>query len=270
MKKYTFFMDMDETLIHNFGKPTETLLRIVREAQKEGHLFFVNTARAHGNVNPKNFPIECFDGLCSGSGTRIVYHGECIYENIIPQNEVYELVNTVLTAQPETKFVVESTRGLLLNAEDHWKPCIVMNYTSADDLIECYPDERIQKFASYHGYPIKSEVTDTFAHKFDVYQQPDYTEIVPVGYSKGKAIEIVEQKLGVPHESTVAMGDSMNDMPMMNYAAISIAMGNALDAVKAVATEITDTAENDGAAKAIAKLCGISYKRVLNDLNSSR
>ena len=41
-----------------------------------------------------------------------------------------------------------------------------------------------------------------------------------------------------------------------------------LDAVKAVATEITDTAENDGAAKAIAKLCGISYARVLMDIQA--
>ena len=257
--KYTFFLDMDETIIHNFGKPSENFLRVMREAQSQGHLFFVNTARAHGHVNPKNFPIHCFDGLCSGSGTRIVYHGECIYENIVPQNEVYELVNTLLTAQPDLKFVVESTRGLLLNAEDYWEPCEIMNYTSAADLIEKYPDERIQKFASYHGYPVKKDVADTLTDRFDVYHQPDYTEIVPVGYSKGKAIEIVEQVLGIPHESTVAMGDSMNDLPMINYAAISVAMGNALDEVKAAATMVTDTAANDGAAKAIAQICGIPY-----------
>ena len=75
--KYTFFLDIDGTLIHAGNRfPTEALLRIVKEAQKAGHRFFINTARSYGNVNPKLFPIERFDGLCSGCGTCITYEGK--------------------------------------------------------------------------------------------------------------------------------------------------------------------------------------------------
>ena len=257
--KYTFFLDIDGTLIYNFGKPSSNLLRIIKEAQRLGHLFFINTARSHGNVNPEKFPLHCFDGFCSGCGTRTVFHGECIYEKIVPQDEVYRLVDKVLKTQPETKFVVESTNGLLLNAEDHWEPPVVMNYTSADDLIKQYPNEKIQKFATYYGYPLKRELADSLTDYFDVYLHPDYTEIVPKGYSKGKAVEIVEDVLGIPHESTVAIGDSHNDIPMLEYCATSIAMGNALDEIKAICTAVTERVEDDGAAKAIARLCGISY-----------
>ena len=68
--------------------------------------------------------------------------------------------------------------------------------------------------------------------------------------------------LNVPHESTVAMGDSENDLPMMEYCAISVAMANATDKVREFCTEVTDHVDGDGAAKAIAKICGIPYPTV--------
>ena len=69
----------------------------------------------------------------------------------------------------------------------------------------------------------------------------------------------MEEKLNLPHESTVAIGDSENDLPMLRYCAVSIAMGNASEEIKKLCTEVTDTAANDGVTKAIAKICGITY-----------
>ena len=54
----------------------------------------------------------------------------------------------------------------------------------------------------------------------------------------------------------IAVGDQTNDLPMIEYAGLGVAMGNAVDAVKAVAGYITDTNENDGVAKVIEKFIG--------------
>jgi hydroxymethylpyrimidine pyrophosphatase-like HAD family hydrolase len=47
----------------------------------------------------------------------------------------------------------------------------------------------------------------------------------------------------------VAFGDDLNDIDMLNHAGVSVAMGNALDEVKAVADYVCDTNDNDGLAK---------------------
>ena len=49
----------------------------------------------------------------------------------------------------------------------------------------------------------------------------------------------------------MAFGDGGNDIPMLRHAAVGVAMGNALDSVKAVSDFITDSVDNDGVAKAL-------------------
>lgn len=51
----------------------------------------------------------------------------------------------------------------------------------------------------------------------------------------------------------MAMGDANNDLEMIEFAGLGIAMGNANEQVKAIAQDITDTNENNGVAKAIEK-----------------
>ena len=79
---------------------------------------------------------------------------------------------------------------------------------------------------------------------------------MPIGYGKGYAIKLTEETLGIDHDSTVAIGDSLNDLSMLTYAATSVAMGNAPDDIKKIATFVTETDENDGVADAIYKLLG--------------
>ncbi len=80
---------------------------------------------------------------------------------------------------------------------------------------------------------------------------PEGWELVPEGYSKGKGIDILREKLGMRAEECYAFGDSRNDLTMLAHAGNSIAMGNATDDVKAVCTWVTDRPENDGIEKAM-------------------
>lgn len=65
------------------------------------------------------------------------------------------------------------------------------------------------------------------------------------------------QLLGIRQEEIMACGDGSNDIAMIRMAGLGVAMGNATEAVKEAADYVTETNDEDGAAKAIAKfVCG--------------
>lgn len=73
-----------------------------------------------------------------------------------------------------------------------------------------------------------------------------WMDIAPAGVTKASALEGVRRELGVPPELTVAVGDGYNDIEMLQWAARGVAMGHAADAVRAAASEVTGTIEDDG------------------------
>ena len=79
----------------------------------------------------------------------------------------------------------------------------------------------------------------------------DNLEVVSPAADKGTALAMLCRLYGTSLERTAAVGDSENDLEMLEAAALPIAMGNATDAVKALCTHITDTNAQDGVAKAI-------------------
>ena len=77
-------------------------------------------------------------------------------------------------------------------------------------------------------------------------REQGFYEIVPKGYSKATAIRYITEYLNIPMEDTVAIGDSNNDLPMLQYAHTSIAMGNSSKQVLEVADYITTDVDKDG------------------------
>lgn len=73
-------------------------------------------------------------------------------------------------------------------------------------------------------------------------------EVMKAGVSKATGLEVIAQDLGVLQENIIAFGDEDNDLEMIQYAGIGVAMGNANPMLKAVANHITDTNDNDGIA----------------------
>ncbi len=73
-----------------------------------------------------------------------------------------------------------------------------------------------------------------------------WLDINPEGVSKASALELVRRRIGVEPTHTVACGDQRNDVEMLHWAAWGVAMGNAPDAVKAVADEVTGDVDDDG------------------------
>ena len=68
-----------------------------------------------------------------------------------------------------------------------------------------------------------------------------------------KVFGAVPDRALLSREEMIAVGDQLNDLPMIAYAGLGVAMGNAVDAVKAAAGYVTDDNDHEGVAKVIGK-----------------
>lgn len=82
---------------------------------------------------------------------------------------------------------------------------------------------------------------------------PEALEIVPPGVNKAAGLARVAELLGIPREEAIAIGDGENDISMLRWAGLGIAMANAPDNVKAAADVIAPACDEDGAAWAMEK-----------------
>lgn len=92
------------------------------------------------------------------------------------------------------------------------------------------------------------------AVELNVYpSKPTYLEIMPVRASKTSAINCLQKELDVNKDEIIAMGDNYNDIDMLEYAGVGVAMGNAPEYVKKHANYVTLTNDEDGVGKALEK-----------------
>jgi Cof subfamily protein (haloacid dehalogenase superfamily) len=73
------------------------------------------------------------------------------------------------------------------------------------------------------------------------------------GISKGKGVELLAEYYNIKKEEIIAIGDSENDLTMLEYAGLGVAMGNAAPGIKERADFVTDTNDRDGVARVIEK-----------------
>jgi Cof subfamily protein (haloacid dehalogenase superfamily) len=101
---------------------------------------------------------------------------------------------------------------------------------------------------------LKTQLKETdFKSVTYVTSNPKFLEFFNSEVSKRISMERLAEILGVSREETVAIGDGYNDVPMLEGAGLSIAMGNAPDDIKALCKAVTDDNNNDGVAKAIER-----------------
>ena len=108
-------------------------------------------------------------------------------------------------------------------------------------------EEQLNEFETF----IPQEWRDEF---YVVRSQKYLVEVLTKGVNKAFGLEKLAQKLNIQPSEIAAIGDAANDIEMLEYAGLAIAMGNASEEVKAIADIVTDTNENNGVIKAIDKL----------------
>ena len=100
--------------------------------------------------------------------------------------------------------------------------------------------------------PLESELCIRLQGKINVFRsEPYFLELVPQGIDKALSLAVLLEQTGIKREEIIAIGDGYNDLSMIKFAGLGIAMGNAQEPVKKAANYITLTNEEDGVAEAI-------------------
>jgi len=83
--------------------------------------------------------------------------------------------------------------------------------------------------------------------------QPQYLELMANGVSKANALQMLAKRFGIPRQNIMAVGDSHNDVEMLEYAGIGVAVANAVGRAREEADYVTSALYSDGVAEAIRK-----------------
>ena len=132
------------------------------------------------------------------------------------------------------------------------------------DLTEISLEEATSgKYRMFQGMFLGTkEQTDDFEERFatelcqrfsGVRSQPVIYEAMPLGTTKATALSRLAAILKIEPSEIMAMGDANNDIEMLQFAGLGIAMGNASDHVKSLANDVTASNDEDGVARAIEK-----------------
>ena len=118
------------------------------------------------------------------------------------------------------------------------------------DLVISNPEEEARATAFIDYFKEKLQFTEAHSPRL-----PDvrFINMTSPGLSKGKALEALAKHLGIGLKATVAVGDWINDIPLLTTAGLGIAMGNAHDDLKEVADHVTLDVEKHGLAAAIKR-----------------
>ena len=108
-------------------------------------------------------------------------------------------------------------------------------------------EEQLNEFETF----IPEEWRDEF---YVVRSQKYLVEVLTKGVNKAFGLEKLAKELNIQPSEIAAIGDAANDIEMLEYAGLAIAMGNGSEEVKAISDIVTDTNENNGVIKAINKL----------------
>ena len=249
---YAVFLDIDGTLISDSFRIPQKNLDAIDAARARGHKVFINTGRSWGNV-----PLELreqfnVDGVIAGSGAMIIVDGETVCK------KSYDLETVRKTAEYFFKnrdcwcvFEGLKTNYIIANAGYKVREGRQIELKSIDDLELFLPDEEIQVIAA--GPQVPEEFMREFEDEMTFFVMRTYVDFVLKGCSKANGIRRVAELFGIARENTIAIGDSSNDLEMLEFAGISVAMGNSQQHILQMADYVTDTAENSGVAKAIEK-----------------
>ena len=107
--------------------------------------------------------------------------------------------------------------------------------------------EYLQQVAQEMAAPFEGELSAMFT-------APYYFEFTPLGVDKVRALKDTFEALGIDQSEVMSFGDAQNDLTMIKWAEVGVAMGNAVDEVKAVADYVTLSNNEDGIADALEAL----------------
>lgn len=266
-------LDLDGTLFDNSSRISKRNLTAIRSITDKGIHVVISTGRPFEGV-----PFDQIKGTginyaitANGSGIYEISTGKCLYENAMDEELVTPILNFLLTRDIHMDaFIggkgytpiqcVETAQKLTVPSSI--KNYIITTRTRLDNILQFIHENqlKVQKM-TLNFYPAADGtlIDRETVRKFLV-SNPSITtvcggynnlEFTRADANKGVGLRKLAEILGVNPDATMAIGDTENDLAIIEAAGIGVAMGNATDAVKARADYVTTTNTKDGVAAAI-------------------
>lgn len=279
MSKKIIFFDVDGTLVD--VRPAreyipESTIQAVQETRKKGNLCFLCTGRSKAEIYPHILDVG-FDGIIGAGGGFVEIGDQMLYHKKVSKDAIDHVVD--FFEENGFDYYIESNGGLyasqhlvprleymtygdLENDEEarrkkaeepsHFIPSLKQGYDLHRDDVNkiCFLEKK--------GFPFE-KIKQEFEKEFNVIHctvplfGDDSGELSVPGVNKATAIDTLIHHLGIDKEDTYAFGDGLNDADMLEYCQYGIAVGNAKEALKDIADEVTDDIADDGIYKSMKK-----------------
>jgi Cof subfamily protein (haloacid dehalogenase superfamily) len=265
MKYKLLVLDLDGTLTNNKKEITEHTLRTLIDAQERGVKIVLASGRPTYGIAPiaEKLELKKYGGyILSYNGGEITnwQTGESMYENVLDADVLPYLYQCakennfaivtykdkyVLTEHPDDEYVLKEA---ILNVMETQK---VENFLEAIDfpVAKCLIVGEATRLAV-----LEKEMYEVLKDRMGVYRsEPYFLELVPKGIDKAQSLAVLLEKIGATKEEMIAVGDGFNDLSMIKFAGLGVAMANAQEVVRQSADYITLSNEEDGVAAVVEK-----------------
>ncbi len=255
-----FVTDIDGTLLMPGKKISEKNIEAVHKMLAAGVKVVIATGRMHTAALPVAAQLGVAVPIISYNGALIKSSaGEVLHEQYIDEDKVLALINFfeergwhLQSYSSDVLYVPKKDDGVKFYETMLSVTAVEVGWEGLRGRVKGVP-----KLLSVSPTPDEtnarlSAAEKVFGGQVEITRSaPRFCEFMSLGVSKASAIKILADKFNIANEEILAIGDSDNDLPMIKAAGCGVAMGNAVEAVKAACSRITDTCENDGFAKAV-------------------
>ncbi len=258
--KWLIAVDLDGTLFQTDHQVSSRTLKTMHSVVELGHSMVVVTGRSSHTAIPRLQSIP--DGIrviCSNGAYE--YDRTCrsiVRAHYLPSSLSSKIRQLILKELKTASFGWESAEGLC------YEPKFITEAGGAHtleqgghkdtlgqcDLLKVYvrtPEQKGGELAATLHKILDGEVEVSSSGA-------PFAEITAAGVNKGSALAKVATELGFTSDHTMAFGDNLNDTSMLRWAGVSVAMGNAIPEVKAMANRCTLSNGEDGVADYLEKV----------------
>lgn len=252
----TIVTDMDDTLLDGSGQLSEYTLNVLAECKRRGIRVIPASGRTHASMYPFLKQLDTGLPYIGGNGSEIMSGDHQVLEQLTLD---VNLAREICTFLAENGFYVQVYRDEAFfyatecEIANKYKKSSGMKGIAVGDLVGFldFPTpkvlsvneaEEVQRLLPIANERFHGRATFTVS-------KPFFLEAEPIGASKGEALRRLAGRIGIVPERTLAFGDSLNDISMLNFTPHSVAVGNAREEVRAAAAYVCLPNTQDGLAR---------------------
>lgn len=253
--------DMDGTLLNDSGEITPKTVAAIKEAVSRGVVFTISTGRPIQGVDKYNVLLNLNAPIITYNGAMIVRSDtrEVLFSKTLLCDDALRILN--IGNEMGVTMCVWADNKLYCNVRNEK----VDAYKKLSDvepiLIDDYDvlAKSVTKILWYDDPTVISKLQNQLKDvAFDKVtyctSKPTFLEFFNCDVSKAEAMKTIGKIYGIKREEMIAIGDGYNDLSMIQFAGLGVAMANAPDGVKQQSDYITNCSNNsDGIAEVLNK-----------------